>query len=159
MASSIWIFRGSPAAPSFGAAPDRPKLSAETQKGRDHFADQVRGMTRCSLCHQADGVGFPVTLPIKNVPANIAELRAVKTPNVETATAEGDQFAALAIDKNGSQPKLYDLTTPPPVLRTFEKGQVTFHAGSTWQHTDMLKPYSEQELQLILQFLQAVAKP
>ena len=148
-----------PANPNLGAGPVRPKLSAEAQKGREYFADQVRGMTRCSVCHQADGLGFPVTLPLKMIPANLADLAQIKTPALETATAEGDTFPALALDKNGSQPKVYDLTTPPPVLRTFAKGSITFKAGSAWKHADMLKPYSEQELELILVFLRAVSKP
>lgn len=148
-----------PSNAGFGAGPVKPKLTPEAQKGREHFSDQVRGMTRCSVCHQADGLGFPVTLPFKSVPANAAELRQVKPVSLETATAGGDTFPAMVLDKNGSRPKVYDLTTSPPVLRTFEKGGITFKPGTAWQHNDTLKLYSDQELELILTFLRATAKP
>ena len=147
-----------PANANLGAAPARPKLAPDAQKGRGYFTDQVRGLVRCSVCHQADGLGFPVTLGFKAIPASVAELRQVKTPGVETATAEGDTFPALVLDKNGEQPKLYDLTIPPPVLRTFAKGAVTYKEGSNWHHSDMLKPYTDQELDSILIFLRAVTK-
>lgn len=144
--------------PAAAAPPARPKLAPDAQKGRELFADQVRGLTRCSNCHQVDGLGIAVTLAIQKVPENVAALRALATPKVETATAEGDTFPALVLNRNGSQPKLYDLTIPPPVLRTFTKGTVTFKAGSDWKHENMLAPYNEQELTAILAFLKAVTK-
>jgi hypothetical protein len=122
------------------------------------FSDQVRGLTRCSNCHQADGIGIAVALPLTSVPESVAALRQIATPQLETATAEGDTFPALVLNKNGAQPKLYDLTIPPPVLRTFAKGTVTFKSGSSWNHNTMMSPYSDQELESILTFLRAVTK-
>lgn len=146
--------------PGRGAAPAPPpvraQLSPEARKGRELFADQVRGLTRCAVCHEADGIGIPVTIPIANVPANVAALRQIATPKLETATAEGETFPALILNR-GAQPKLYDLTTPPPVLRSFPKGGVTFKSGSDWKHEKMLTPYTDAELESILTFLQAVA--
>ena len=130
----------------------------DAQRGRELFSDQVRGLTRCSNCHQADGIGIAVTLPLTSVPESVAALRQIATPQIETATAEGDTFPALVLNKNGAQPKLYDLTIPPPVLRTFAKGTVTFKSGSTWNHNTMLAPYNDQELESILTFLRAVTK-
>ena len=72
--------------------------------------------------------------------------------------AEGDKFPALVLNRNGAQTKLYDLTVPPPVLRTFGKGVVTFNTGSSWNHSTMLAPYNDGELESILAFLRAVTK-
>lgn len=135
------------------------KLSPDAQRGRQLFADQVRAFQRCSTCHQADGIGIAVALPFSSVPQSVAALRAIATPQVETATAEGDSFPALALNKSGAQTKLYDLKTLPPVLRTFPKGTVTFKQGSAWRHEAMLASYNDQELGAILEFLRAVVKP
>jgi mono/diheme cytochrome c family protein len=144
--------------PALAGGPMRPKLPPDAQRGRALFADQVRGLTRCSNCHQADGVGIAVTLPFTSVPDNVAALRAIATPQIETATAEGDTFPALVLNRVGAQTKLYDFTIPPPVLRTFAKGSVTFKPGSSWRHEAMLTPYKDDELESILVFLKAVTK-
>lgn len=144
--------------PALAGAAMRPKLPPDVQHGRELFADQVRGLTRCSVCHQADGIGLAVTLPLASIPASVAALRQVATPQIETVTAQGDTFPALVLNRNGTQTKLYDFTVPPPVLRSFEKGTVTFKPGSAWKHEAMLAPYSDAELESILTFLRAVSK-
>jgi len=143
----------------FAMEREAPKLSPEAQLGRQLFADQVRAFQRCSTCHQANGIGIAVALPFSSVPQSVAALRAIATPQVETATAEGDSFPALALNKSGAQTKLYDLKTLPPVLRTFPKGAVTFQEGSGWRHEVMLASYNDQELEAILEFLRGVVKP
>jgi len=148
-----------PPANPFAAGPARRRLAPEAQRGRELFADQVRAFERCSTCHQADGIGISVALPFSSVPESVAALRQIATPHIETATADGDVFPALALNKSGAQSKLYDLKTLPPVLRTFPKGAVTFQNGSTWRHESMLASYNDQELEAILTFLRAVVKP
>ena len=143
----------------FAMRAEMRKLPPEAQRGRELFADQVRGFARCSTCHQADGIGIPVALPFSSVPENVAALRAVATPQIETATAEGDSFPALVLNGSGAQIKLYDLTSPPPVLRTFSKSAVTLAQGSEWRHEGMLASYKDDELESILAFLRAVVKP
>ena len=144
--------------PALAGAGMRPRLPPDAQRGRELFADQVRGLTRCSICHQADGIGIAVTLPLASIPASVAALRQVATPQIETATAQGDTFPALVLNRNGAQTKLYDFTIPPPVLRSFEKGTVTFKPGSPWKHEAMLAPYNDAELESVLTFLRAVVK-
>ncbi len=143
----------------FAMVRESRKLPPEAQRGRQLFADQVRAFQRCSTCHQADGIGIAVALPFTSVPDSVAALRQVATPQVETATAEGDSFPALPLNKSGAQAKLYDFKTLPPVLRTFPKGEVTFKEGSAWRHEAMLASYNDQELESILAFLRAVVKP
>lgn len=148
-----------PVNPAFARGPEPRKLPPEAQRGRQLFADQVRAFDRCSTCHQVDGIGIPVALPLSSVPESVAALREIATPQIETATAEGDTFPALALNKAGVQTKVYDLTTLPPVLRTFPKGVVTFKDGIAWRHESVLTSYNDQELEAILTFLRAVVKP
>lgn len=148
-----------PVNPMFARGPERTKLSPEAQHGRQLFADQVRAFARCSTCHQADGIGISVALPLSSVPENVAALKRIETPQIQTATAEGDSFPALVLNKSGAQTKLYDLTSLPPVLRTFPKGVVQFKDGSSWRHEPMLASYNDQELDAILAFLRAAVKP
>jgi len=140
----------------FAAGPERRRLAPDAQRGRQLFADQVRAFARCSSCHQADGIGIAVAVPFSLVPENVAALRRIATPEIETATFEGDSFPALVLNKSGAQTKLYDLKTLPPVLRTVPKNSVTFQSGSTWRHEAMLASYNDQELEAILVFLRAV---
>lgn len=143
----------------FAARPETRRLAPDAQRGRHLFADQVRGFERCSMCHQADGIGMAVALPFTSVPESVAALRQIATPQIETAIAEGDSFPALVLNKNGSQTKLYDLKTMPPVLRSFPKGTVTFKEGSSWRHEQMLASYNDPELDAILIFLRVAVKP
>ena len=143
----------------FAAGPEPRKLPPEAQRGRQLFADQVRAFARCSTCHQVDGIGIAVASPLSSVPGSVAALREIATPQIATAAAEGDTFPALVLNKGGVQTKLYDLTSLPPVLRTFPKGVVTFKDGSAWHHESVLRSYDDQELEAILSFLRAVVKP
>lgn len=143
----------------FAMGAERRRLPPEAQRGRQLFADQVRAFQRCSTCHQADGLGIAVALPFSSVPDTVAALRQVATPQIETATADGESFPALVLNKSGAQTKLYDLQSLPPVLRTIPKSEVSFENGSKWRHEAMLASYSDQELDEILTFLRAVVKP
>lgn len=141
------------------AMPAPRKLPPAAQHGRELFADQTRSFNRCSTCHQADGIGIAVALPFTSVRDSVASLRALETPEIETLTAEGSTFPALVLNKSGAQAKFYDLTSLPPVLRALPKSEVTFKVGSTWRHADMLKAYTDSDLEAILTFLRTVVKP
>lgn len=143
----------------FAMGAGRRRLPPEAQRGRELFADQVRAFARCSTCHQADGIGIGVALPFSSIPDSVAALRAIATPQVETATADGDSFPALVLNKSGPETKLYDLKSLPPVERTFSKGEVTLAPASAWRHDAMLAPYNDPELDSILTFLRAVTRP
>ncbi|HEX6896918.1 MAG TPA: c-type cytochrome [Bryobacteraceae bacterium] len=143
---------------AFSMQPESRKLPPEAQDGRRLFAEQVRGFQRCSTCHRADGIGIAVVLPFSSVPDNVAALRRIAAPHVETATAGGDSFPVLALNKSGPHVKVYDLKTLPPVERTFAKDEVSFKEGTTWRHEAMLAGYSDQDLEAILAFLHAVVK-
>jgi cytochrome c553 len=135
------------------------KLPPEAERGRELFFDSVRGFARCSSCHEVDGFGVPVAAPIAKIPADAAGLRRLATPQVGTATAGGESFPALVVSHGKNQTKVYDLTSPPPVLRTLASGSVTLKEGSDWRHSSVLASYSEADLQAILAYLRAAGTP
>jgi mono/diheme cytochrome c family protein len=143
--------------PTAEAEPEK-KLPPDVERGRALFFDAVRGFGRCATCHEVDGRGIPIALPIAKVPGNAAELRGLASPQVQTASAGGETYPALVVSKGSKQVKLYDLTTPPPVLRTLAPASVTLKEGSEWRHASVVKAYSDSDLQSILVFLQAVVR-
>jgi cytochrome c553 len=145
--------------PGSGRGPAPRKLPPEALRGRALFYDAVRGFNRCSTCHQVDGMGIAVTDPIAKIPENAAALRALPSPQVLTATAEGDSFPVLVIAKGGTQTKVYDLTLPPPVLRSFPSSAVQLQAGSAWHHATIIASYQDADLDSVLAFLRAVIRP
>jgi mono/diheme cytochrome c family protein len=147
--------RGGPRA----AAPPEPPLSPEAARGRDLFYDAVRGFSRCSTCHEVNGMGMPVAAPISRVPADVAALRALSTPDVTTAVLDGESMPALVLSKGRQRTLFYDLTVPPPVLHTVDPSAVQFKEGSAWRHSAVIGSYSDAELSSILDFLRAVVNP
>lgn len=143
--------------PVVAAEPEK-KLPPEAARGRELFFDAVRGFGRCSTCHEVDGLGIAAASPIAKVPGSVAELLQLATPQVRTATVGGESFPALVISQRSKQTKLYDLTSPPPVLRTLAPSSVTVKDGSEWRHASALAAYSDAELQSILAFLRAVSR-
>ena len=141
------------------AGPTEPALAPEAARGRDLFYDAIRGFGRCSTCHEVNGMGMPVAAPISSVPADVAALRALATPDVATATVDGESMPALVLSKGRERTLFYDLTVPPPVLRTVEPSAVQFKPSSAWRHATVMGSYSDAELSSILDFLRAVVKP
>jgi len=134
-------------------------LPPEAARGRELFFDSLRGFGRCSTCHQVDGFGVPVASPIAIIPADAAALRRLATPHVETAMVAGESFPALVVSRRKNQTKLYDLTAPPPVLRTLAPASVTLKQASDWQHARVLSTYSDAELQAILAYVRTAVAP
>jgi len=138
------------------AATARPALSVEAARGRDLFSDAVRSFGRCSTCHEVNNIGISVAAPISSVPANVAALRALTTPAVGTASVAGETMPALAVSKGSRNVIFYDLTTPPPVLRTADPASVTFTDGSSRRHSSVIGSYKDDVLAAILAYLRAI---
>jgi mono/diheme cytochrome c family protein len=141
------------------AAPPEPPLPPEAIRGRDLFYDAVRGFGRCSTCHEARGMGISVTTPIAQVPADPAALRALATPEVRTATVDGESMPALIVSQAKARALFYDLTSVPPVLRTVDSAALKVTEGSSWRHASVIGSYNDSELASILAFLREVSKP
>ena len=102
-------------------------------------------------------MGIPVATPIGTVPADVAALRALATPHVQTATAGGESMPALVLNQGKQRTVFYDLTSVPPVRRTVE-GEVKIADGSSWKHAAAIASYNDADLTSILTFLRAVVK-
>lgn len=152
---SITLGPGGPGAP----APAEPALSAEAERGRALFFDALRGFGRCSTCHEVNGVGIPVTTPISDIPSNPAALRALATPDVKTATVDGEAMPALIVSQTKTHALFYDLTSVPPVLRTADPATLKVRDGSAWRHESVIGSYNEAQLESILAFLRETIKP
>lgn len=146
--------------PGPGAAgPPAPSFSPEAERGRELFFDAIRGFSRCSTCHEVNGVGIPVATPIANIPGNVAALRSLATPDVRTATVDGEAMPALIVSQGKTHALFYDLTSVPPVLRTVEPGALRISEGSSWHHSSVIAAYNDTELASILAFLREAVKP
>jgi mono/diheme cytochrome c family protein len=141
------------------AAPEETKLSAEAEQGRVLFYDAVRGFGRCSTCHEVNGVGIPVTTPIAKIPADAGALRALATPDVVTATVDGESMPALMVSQVKTGALFYDLTSLPPVYRTVDPGAFKVAQGSAWRHTSVIGAYNDVQLNSILMYLREAIKP
>jgi len=129
------------------------RLSAHAREGRRLFHDALRAFGRCSTCHQIAGSGVPAAEPIKRIPASAKELRSLPTPQVATVTVGDDSMPGLMVSRSESRILFYDLTVPPPVLRTVDPDSVDIVSGSSWQHSSVLNSYPDPELEMILEFL------
>ena len=139
--------------------PASGKLPPEAAKGRSLFFAATLGFSRCSTCHQLDSLGIAVADPLVRVPESVQALRDLATPQVSTANVAGESFPALIVSKGGSQTKVYDLTSLPPVLRTIPAAEVTVQEGSAWRHAGAVAGYTEGELEAIVAYLRAVVHP
>ena len=140
---------GTPAAPPAGNA----------GPGLNLFSDAVRSFGRCSTCHQVGGLGIAVATPMAKVPADVAALKALATPQVSTVTIRSESMPALMVSKKANAVMFYDLTSSPPVLRTELPAAIQTRDGSTWKHSSVIGSYSDAELAAILAYLRVVVKP
>ena len=138
--------------------PEAPP-SAEGARGRALFSEAVRGFGRCSTCHEVDGIGISVATPMSQIPASVSAFRSMSTPQVSTARTDTEAMPALVVSNTKRALVFYDLTTPPPVLRTLEPSALTLSTGSSWRHSSVIESYRDEELGSILEYLRAVLKP
>jgi len=126
--------------------------------GLNLFSDAVRSFGRCSTCHQVGGLGIAVATPMAKVPADVAALKALATPQVSTVTIGSESMPALMVSKKANAVMFYDLTSSPPVLRTELPAAVQTRDGSTWKHSSVIGSYSDAELAAVLAYLRVVVK-
>jgi len=144
-------------APRPAAVEPAVSLSPDAARGRDLFFDSVRGLERCSTCHQVQGLGIAIA-PIANVPASAAAIRIAPTPGVKTAQLGSDRFPALVVSTGGRRTVVYDFTVLPPVMRTVDAKSLALSNNSAWSHSSVVRSYSDRELESILSFLRAALR-
>jgi len=152
---------------TLGGAPQTPVPAApavrvptpEAKQGRALFFDAARE-TACGTCHELDGWGVPVG-PDLAAPAvaRIENLRQVTQSRVVTARPAGGEppFPAVVAEQSATRVRVYDLTAPLPVLRSFATGQVTLTPSNAWRHEDVTRGYSDAELDKVRVFVRWAA--
>jgi mono/diheme cytochrome c family protein len=140
-----------------GVAPKRT-LPPEAAKGRALFFEATRGFGRCSTCHRLDGNGMAIAEQLNRVPESVTLLRGLATPRVRTFISGNEAFPAEVVKNSVAEVIVYDLTSPPPVRRTYSNVKVRLDERSEWRHAAVIQSYNDQELDSILTFLRVVVK-
>jgi mono/diheme cytochrome c family protein len=140
-----------------GAASPKPagtELPPAVQKGRDLFFDAVR-LGGCGKCHELDDRGSPVGPDLRALaPAQFRNLRdASRTRVVTVGVVDEEPFPAVVMEQAPERTRVYDLTSPLPVLRTLQPAQVRITPGSAWTHATAVQDYSETDLEAISGYL------
>ena len=131
-------------------------IPAEVRPGQTLFFDAVR-MGGCGRCHELEKRGSPVASDLKTavVPA---DLRAVAVRHVMTAQPVGETaFPAFLAERSERRVRVFDLSSPLPVLRTFTPNAVKLTDGSAWEHRNAVSAYSDPELGEIVKYLRWAA--
>lgn len=136
------------------AGPAPASMPAGAKAGKELFFDAIRGV-RCGTCHAAENWGVPIGPNLAATPPeSVAAIRGVRSKHVRRARlAGGDEFPAMEVESKGGWLKLYDLTVPPPVLRTVPAGEIQFAEGAAWDHSAVIASYNDEELEAIIDYL------
>jgi putative heme-binding domain-containing protein len=148
-----------PVSPTQGPAP----LSAKAQAGQAIFFDASRP-AGCALCHSYEEQGGPIgpdlTGIAKRTPHDIYQGMIKPTvPNadytvVSVATDDGKTATGLLKRKTDTIVQLYDLSSVPPVLRSFYGAKMGV-AAATPPYTHTLSGYSQDDLAALITFLKS----
>jgi len=157
LVSYLMTLRGSGAIP--GPAPAAPArvLTEDVKAGRALFFDTTR-TGNCGSCHEFDGWGVPVGPDLASLPpARFADLREVAGTHVVTVRPAGSEapFPALVAERTDTRVRVYDLTGPLPVLRSFPASRIAIESNSAWRHAQAVRAYSPAELEIIARYLRA----
>lgn len=135
----------------------------EYRAGRDLFFDLTRTY-RCSICHRLSGRGQAAGPDITNVAAlKVADgpqvLRYGRPRTVRTyLLTTGERFAGVTLDRGAAFTRVYDLTSPPPVLRNLMNTDIqAVQRATTWRHGNVVRGYSLEEMQQIWNYVRFVA--
>lgn len=131
-------------------------LSPAAERGKVLLHAPLRGFNRCATCHEIEGSGVPVADPIVAVPATARDLKRLKTAKVATIRIGKDRMPGLVLNQGAARTLFYDLTSTPPVRRNVETATVEIQHGSRWRHADLIRTYSDAELEEMLEYLRAV---
>jgi mono/diheme cytochrome c family protein len=152
----VYMLNGpSGSVPAHAAAAPKPKaeMTDAAKRGKDLFFDPVRGVQRCGTCHSLEGWGAAVG---PNLAASRVSLQSLRNGagTVRTArTRDGESFPAAEAEPRPGWVRVFDLTSPPPVLRTFPAGFLTWSGNPAWKHEAATASYSDADLAAIAEYL------
>ncbi len=140
---------------------DKPSAAVvppDVRKGRDLFFDAAR-MGGCGACHELQERGVPIGPGLSALkPQQLQNLRpGPKSSTVTARTTGGEEFPALVVEQTAQRIRIYDLSSPLPVLRSFTPSQIALVPGSAWQHQDATRLYSDEQLETIAGYLKWLA--
>lgn len=149
-----------PVEPSGAVEPEPPASSVvsrapvEAMRGKALFFDATRG-TRCGTCHSLEDLGTAIGPNLAGkTPRSAAEIREPPVPGVRMARLkDGEAFPALPAGEDDGLVRVFDLTVPPPALRTVPASEITLQEGSRWRHASFIAGYSDSELEDIIAYL------
>lgn len=138
----------------------------EAKPGHDLFFDATRG-TRCGTCHSASQRGIPIGPNLENLTTIkdrtelLSLIQSEQSKHVLTARLKsGDVFPVLRAEQGDKWVKLYDLSSPLPVLLTLERKAIeSLVQTGDWAHESVVRSYDEQELEVIVLYLEWLSSP
>jgi cytochrome c553 len=148
-----------------GAATVAPKAAAvvlpeAAQKGRLLFFDATR-MSGCGKCHEVEDRGTAIGPNLKSL--NADQLRDLRLGSkfmtrVVTVSAAGEEpFPGIMVEQGAQRVRVYDIGAAVPVLRTFAAAQVSIAPGNAWSHAEVVRNYSDGEIEAIRGYLEWTA--
>jgi mono/diheme cytochrome c family protein len=155
-----------PVAPVPASAPPPAPLSVQAEAGRKVFFDLARAGS-CAACHSYHDEGGPIGADLsavaKRTPHDIYQ--AIAKPNVPNAdypVATAGGVTGILKQKTDRLIQLYDLSSVPPVLRSFYpadgvKIEEAKSAAPIYSHD--LSGYSKDEVTGLIAFLKSAAGP
>jgi mono/diheme cytochrome c family protein len=133
------------------AKPGVRVMPDSVREGKALFFDAVR-MGGCGKCHELEEQGSPVG-PDLSVPTPMA------TRVVTAKPADEEPFPGLLVEQTADIVRVYDLSSPLPVLRTFAPPQVHITVGGAWSHAAAIQNYSDAEMEAISGYLRWLVAP
>jgi len=152
---------GGPAAVPAPAPVSPPRaMTPQAKEGRALFFDAAR-MGACGSCHELDGWGVAVGPDLARLrPERFSSLREAPIQDVVTVRpVDEPPFAAIVVERAGARVRVYDLTAPIPVLRSFAAARIAIEPGTAWQHAQAVGNYTARELEIIAAYLRWRAGP
>lgn len=130
------------AASGNGSAGEAFSGSPAAARGRDLFFEP----NGCGSCHALAGRGTAVGPDVSKMPGEKipAAMRSTQSRRVRTIKLkDGERFPGVAGAEDGGFVQVFDLTAPPPVRRTIEKGDIESMTPVEWSHP---RSYSDGQL-------------
>lgn len=143
-------------------------LSKQAALGSDIFFDQTRP-AQCASCHSLRGNGGPVGPDLASLAAKtprdlyqaMAHPKAGDPafPAISVMTTDGTSFTGVKRDERHDTVRFYDLSSVPPVMRTFGKSEIAkieaLDKSAPYRHD--LSQYSKDDLLALIALLKAGA--
>jgi hypothetical protein len=146
--------------PTLTMGQPKTKPSPQAERGRELFLKSPKGVP-CSTCHTLIGLGTAVGPDLTKMGSFampkgfVTAMKMSMTENVLVVKPQtGDPFPGILKQKTGDKMELYDLSQLPPVLRTFEAGQLpSITRDDKWKHPPISAGYTSSELADIVGFV------